>query len=108
MSDQQLMQLAKCMGKEWKCIAIASLGLTKQDVDEIEMSAKGSLNMMNFHMLDLWRSRQSKGEAGVMQLYEVLRQEEVPREVIDRLEGECVRDSRLILASHRYNSAYNM
>lgn len=93
MSDKQLMQVAKCMGKEWKCVAIASLGLTKQDVDEIEMSAKGSLIMMNFQMLDLWRSRQSKGEAGVMQLYEVLEHEDVPREVIDRLQSECVQDT---------------
>lgn len=92
MSDQQLMQLAKVMGKEWKCVAIASLGLTKQEVDEIEMKAKESLIMMNFHMLDHWKSRQLKGEAGVMQLYKVLSQEDVPREVIDRLEGGCVQD----------------
>lgn len=93
LSDKQLMQLAKFMGKEWKCVAIAALGLSRQDVDEIEMTAKGSLIMMNFLMLDHWRGRQSKGEAGVMQLYEVLRQEDVPREVMDRLEGECGQDS---------------
>lgn len=90
MSDRQLMQVAKCMGKEWKFVAIASLDLTKQDVDEIEIKAKGSLIMMNFQMLDLWRSRQSKGEAGVMHLHKVLSKEEtdVPREVFNRLEGE--------------------
>lgn len=92
MSDKQLMQVAKCMGKDWKCVAIAYLDLTKQDVDEIETANKGNMNCLNFHILDRWRSRQSKGEAGVMQLYEALNQEDVPREVIDRLEGECVHD----------------
>ncbi|XP_060761828.1 NACHT, LRR and PYD domains-containing protein 1 isoform X2 [Neoarius graeffei] len=86
LSDKQLMQVAKCMGKDWKCVAIAYLDLTKQDVDEIETANKGNMNCLNFHILDRWRSRQSKGEAGVMQLYEALNQEDVPREVIDRLE----------------------
>ncbi|KAB5535535.1 hypothetical protein PHYPO_G00118810 [Pangasianodon hypophthalmus] len=93
MSDKQLMQVAKCMGKEWKCVAIAYLDLTKQDVEEIEMTTKGSPTMMNFHMLDRWRSRQPKGEARVMQLYEALNQEDVPREVIDRLEDMQRSDS---------------
>lgn len=92
MSDKQLMQVAKCMGTGWKCLAIASLDLSKHDVDEIEMKAEGNLVMMNFYMLHCWKSRQSKGEAGAMQLYEALDQEDVPREVIDRLDGECVQD----------------
>lgn len=86
------MQVAKFMGKEWKYVAIAYLDLTKQDVEEIEMTTKGGPIMIKFHMLDRWRSRQAKGEAGVMQLYEALNQEDVPREIIDRLEGECVHD----------------
>ncbi|KAF5892002.1 NACHT, LRR and PYD domains-containing protein 1-like isoform X3, partial [Clarias magur] len=85
MSDKQLMQLAKCMGKEWKFVAIAYLDLTKQDLDEIEMAKEGSV-VMNFNMLDRWRSRQPKGEAGLTQLYEALNQEDVPREVINKLE----------------------
>ncbi|XP_053507435.1 NACHT, LRR and PYD domains-containing protein 1a allele 5 [Ictalurus furcatus] len=93
MSDKQLMQVAKCMGKEWKCVAIAYLDLTKQDVEDIEIATKGGQVMMNFHMLDRWRSRQSKGEAGVMQLYEALNQEDVPREVIDRLDDMRRSDS---------------
>lgn len=92
MSDKQLMQVAKCIGKEWKCVGISYLELTKQDMEDIEIATKGGQVMMNFHMLDRWRSRQSKGEAGVMQLYEALNQEDVPREVIDRLDGECVHD----------------
>lgn len=92
MSDKQLMQVAKCMGKEWKCVAIAYLDLTKQDVEEIETKAEGNQVMMKFHMLHYWKSRQSKGEAGAIQLYEALNQEDVPREVIDRLDGECAHD----------------
>ncbi|XP_027009094.2 NACHT, LRR and PYD domains-containing protein 1 isoform X1 [Tachysurus fulvidraco] len=86
MSDKQLMQVAKCMGKEWKCVAIAYLDLTKQDVEDIETKAEGNQVMMKFHMLHCWKSRQSKGEAGAMQLYEALNQEDVPREVIDKLD----------------------
>lgn len=89
MSDQELMQLAKCLGKEWKVVAIAYLNLTKQDLEEIEMTNELSV-MMNFNMLYRWRSRQPKGEAGVTQLYEALNQEDVPREVINKLEGQCV------------------
>ncbi|TSP46861.1 NACHT, LRR and PYD domains-containing protein 1b allele 2 [Bagarius yarrelli] len=90
MTDKQLMQVAKCMGKEWKCVAIAYLDLTKQDVEDIEIKAEGNQVMMKFHMLDCWKSRQSKGEAGAMQLYEALNQEDVPRDVIDKLDGECL------------------
>ncbi|XP_053343124.1 uncharacterized protein LOC128513398 [Clarias gariepinus] len=92
MSDQELMQLAKCLGKEWKVVAIAYLNLTKQDLEEIEMTNELSV-MMNFNMLYRWRSRQPKGEAGVTQLYEALNQEDVPREVINKLEDMQRSDS---------------
>ncbi|KAI5626403.1 hypothetical protein C0J50_14054 [Silurus asotus] len=86
MSDQQLMQVAKCMGIERNVVAILYLGLTKQDVEEIEMKTKSGQVMVNFNILDRWRSRQSKGKAKVMQLYEALSKEDVPREVIGCLE----------------------
>ncbi|KAI4881450.1 hypothetical protein NFI96_010467 [Prochilodus magdalenae] len=89
MTDQQLMLVAKCMGKEWKSVAIGYLDLTKHDLDESEAKEQ-DLTMMKFHVLDLWRRRQPKGEAGVIHLHKKLSHEDVPNEVTNLLQGEYV------------------
>lgn len=89
LTEKQLMPLAKCMGKEWKQVAISYLDLIKSEVDEIEASEE-DLVMKKFQMLDRWRRRQSKGEAGAVQLLERLNQDDVPNEVITKLQGKSL------------------
>ncbi|KAL6467665.1 hypothetical protein MHYP_G00233420 [Metynnis hypsauchen] len=86
MTDQQLMLVAKCMGKEWKAVAISYLDLTKLDLEDLLESKEQDLTMMKFNMLDLWRRRQPKGEAGVSYLLKKLCQDDVPNEVIHLLQ----------------------
>ncbi|XP_026883215.2 uncharacterized protein si:dkeyp-97b10.3 isoform X2 [Electrophorus electricus] len=86
LSDKQLMQVAKVLGKEWKSMAICYLDLTNQDLEEIEASEE-DLHMRKFRTLDRWRRRQAKGDAGVEQLHNKLDHEDVPNEVVDVLKG---------------------
>ncbi|XP_057207517.1 NACHT, LRR and PYD domains-containing protein 1b allele 5 isoform X1 [Triplophysa rosa] len=83
LTDQQLMQVAKRMGKEWKIVAICYLGLSKQDLEEIESAKDEDVVMLKFNMLDRWRRRQPKGEAGIQELHKCLKDnDDVPNEVI--------------------------
>lgn len=89
LTDQQLMQVAKRMGKEWKIVAICYLGLSKQDLEEIESAKDEDVIMLKFNMLDRWRRRQPKGEAGIQELNKCLKDnDDVPNEVIAVLAGE--------------------
>lgn len=91
LTDQQLMQVAKRMGKEWKIVAICYLGLSKQDLEEME-SAEEDVTMLKFTMLERWRRRQPKGNAGVQELHQSLKDnDDVPNEVIAVL-AEMLRD----------------
>ncbi|XP_066513271.1 NACHT, LRR and PYD domains-containing protein 1b allele 2-like isoform X1 [Hoplias malabaricus] len=85
MTDQQLMLVAKRMGKEWKSVVICYLDLTKDDLDRTEAKEQ-DLTMTKFHVLDLWRRRQPKGKAGVLDLLEKLKHDDVPNEVINCLQ----------------------
>ncbi|XP_065137768.1 NACHT, LRR and PYD domains-containing protein 1a isoform X1 [Paramisgurnus dabryanus] len=83
LTDQQLMQVAKRMGKEWKIVAISYLGFSKQDLEEIESAKDEDVIMLKFNMLERWRRRQPKGKAGIQELYECLKDnDDVPNEVI--------------------------
>ncbi|XP_048017131.1 uncharacterized protein si:dkeyp-97b10.3 isoform X1 [Megalobrama amblycephala] len=82
LTDQQLMQVAKRMGKEWKIVAICYLGLCKQDLEEME-AAEEDVTMLKFNMLERWRRRQPKGKAGIQELHKCLKDnDDVPNEVI--------------------------
>ncbi|KAI2656617.1 NACHT, LRR and PYD domains-containing protein 1a allele 3 [Labeo rohita] len=82
LTDQQLMLVAKRMGKEWKVVAISCLGLSKQDLEELE-AAEESVTMLKFNMLERWRRRQPKGKAGIQELHKCLKDnDDVPNEVI--------------------------
>ncbi|RXN10877.1 LRR and PYD domains-containing 1b allele 3-like isoform X1 [Labeo rohita] len=92
LTDQQLMLVAKRMGKEWKVVAISCLGLSKQDLEELE-AAEESVTMLKFNMLERWRRRQPKGKAGIQELHKCLKDnDDVPNEVIAVLDGESGRD----------------
>ncbi|XP_023663049.1 uncharacterized protein [Paramormyrops kingsleyae] len=82
-TDQQLMMVAKKMGKEWQQVAILYLGLNLQDLEKLPDE---DLTMRKFKMLDLWR-RKVKGGASASLLHEALNKEDVPNEVRDVLEG---------------------
>ncbi|XP_051521144.1 uncharacterized protein LOC127421944 isoform X2 [Myxocyprinus asiaticus] len=82
LTDQQLMQVAKRMGKEWRIMAISYLSLSKQDLEELE-AAEEDVTMLKFNMLDRWRRRQPKGQAGIHELHTCLKDnDDVPNEVI--------------------------
>ncbi|KAL4647641.1 hypothetical protein GN956_G8063 [Arapaima gigas] len=81
-TDQQLMVVAKEMGKEWKQVAICYLGLSMQDIEEVQDE---DLTVRKFKMLDLWR-RRAKGDANVARLQKLLDQKDVPNGVRDALE----------------------
>ncbi|XP_067306031.1 NACHT, LRR and PYD domains-containing protein 1a isoform X2 [Pseudorasbora parva] len=82
LTDQQLMQVAKRMGKEWKIVAISYLGLSKQDLEEMG-AAEEDVTMLKFNMLERWRRRQPKGKAGIQELHKCLKDnDDVPNEVI--------------------------
>ncbi|XP_016088319.1 uncharacterized protein [Sinocyclocheilus grahami] len=82
LTDQQLMQVAKRMGKEWKVVAISCLGLSKQDLEEMEVAEENG-TMLKFNMLERWRRRQPKGKAGIQDLHKCLKDnDDVPNEVI--------------------------
>ncbi|XP_059370971.1 NACHT, LRR and PYD domains-containing protein 1b allele 3 isoform X1 [Carassius carassius] len=86
LTDQQLMQVAKRMGREWKVVAISCLGLSKQDLEEMEATEE-SVTMLKFNMLERWRRRQPKGRAGIQDLHKCLKDnDDVPNEVIAALD----------------------
>ncbi|XP_028818948.1 uncharacterized protein LOC114769776 isoform X2 [Denticeps clupeoides] len=91
-TNEQLMEVAKCMGKEWKQVAISYLGLDLKELEKIEVGDE-ELTMQKFRMLDLWRQRRSKGDAGVAELYTCLNKDDVPNEVRDALEDMMNGDS---------------
>ncbi|XP_018588177.1 uncharacterized protein LOC108922486 isoform X2 [Scleropages formosus] len=88
-TDQQLMMVAKEMGKEWKQVAICYLSLSMQDIEEVQDE---DLTMRKFKMLDLWR-RRAKGDANVARLQSLLNQKDVPNGVRDVLEDMLANNS---------------
>ena len=55
MSDEQLLKVAKRLGKEWEQAAI-HLDLKTKDLDEI-MGEERHLTMRKYKMLQLWKNR---------------------------------------------------
>ncbi|XP_019340346.1 uncharacterized protein LOC109282535 isoform X2 [Alligator mississippiensis] len=60
-SQSQLMNLARCMGREWRQIGIQFLGLQNHQLDQLQEDHHGNLVMQAFGMLLEWR--QKKGRA---------------------------------------------
>ncbi|XP_074860050.1 uncharacterized protein LOC142018283 [Carettochelys insculpta] len=84
LTDQQLMILARKMGKEWKEIAIECLKLEMKDIDQIQ-AKKEEVNVHKFMMLQKWReSEQNNGTA--QNLYDSLK-DDVSYEVVQILKG---------------------
>ncbi|XP_019358766.1 PREDICTED: uncharacterized protein LOC109287933 [Gavialis gangeticus] len=84
LTDQQLMTIAKKMGKDWKEIAIGCLNLEMKDIDQIQEKEE-EVNIYKFRMLNKWREiEQNNGTA--QNLYDSLR-DHVSYEVQQVLKG---------------------
>ncbi|XP_044290528.1 uncharacterized protein LOC123025651 isoform X2 [Varanus komodoensis] len=84
LTDQQLMMLAKKMGKDWKVIGIQCLKLSIEEIEQIAAKEE-DVNMYKCMMLRKWRdSVQNNGTA--QSLYECLKCE-ASHEVLEILKG---------------------
>lgn len=95
MSDKQLLQVAKRLGKEWKQVAIF-LDLTSRDLDEIQAVEK-DVTMQKLKMLVEWKKRRRVGEATVDHLWKSVKElDDLPNEVHQTLQGNKTTDILLI------------
>lgn len=86
MSDKQLLQVAKRLGKEWKQVAIF-LDLNSRELDEIQAVEK-DVTMQKLKMLVEWKNRRRAGEATAHHLWKSLEElDDLPNEVHQTLQG---------------------
>ncbi|XP_038549585.1 uncharacterized protein si:dkeyp-97b10.3 isoform X1 [Micropterus salmoides] len=80
MSEKQLLQVAKRLGKEWKQVAIY-LDLNSREVDDIQAAEK-DVTMQKLKMLVEWKSRRRPGEATAHHLWKSVEElDDLPNEV---------------------------
>ncbi|CAK6963478.1 uncharacterized protein si:dkeyp-97b10.3 [Scomber scombrus] len=80
MSEKQLLQVAKRLGKEWKQVAIF-LEVSSGKLDEIQAGEK-DVTMQKLKMLLEWKSRRRPGEATAAHLWESVKDlDDLPNEV---------------------------
>ncbi|KAF3692698.1 NACHT, LRR and PYD domains-containing protein 1 [Channa argus] len=85
MSEKQLLQLAKQLGKEWKQVAIY-LELKSKELDDIQATEK-DVTMQKLKMLVEWKKRRGPGEATASDLLESLTDlDDLPNEVRQTLQ----------------------
>ncbi|XP_055003965.1 uncharacterized protein si:dkeyp-97b10.3 isoform X2 [Boleophthalmus pectinirostris] len=86
MSERQLLQVAKQLGKEWKQVAIY-LDLSSRDLDDIQTVEK-DVTMQKLKMLVEWKSRRGPGQATPSHLWRSIKDlDDLPIEFILTLEG---------------------
>lgn len=86
LSDKQLLQLAKRLGKEWKQVAIY-LDLDSKDLDTIQAAEK-DVTMQKLQMLVKWKGRQLPGKATAFYLWQSVKElDDLPNEVHQTLKG---------------------
>lgn len=80
LSEKQLLQVAKRLGKEWKQVAIF-LDLTSRELDDIQAAEK-DVTMQKLKMLVEWKSRRRPGETTASHLWNSLKDlDELPNDV---------------------------
>lgn len=85
MSEKQLLQVAKRLGKEWKQVAIF-LDVTSKELDNIQ-TAETDVTMQKLKMLLMWKNRNS-GEATARNLLESVKElDDLSNEVHQTLQG---------------------
>lgn len=86
LSEKQLLQVAKQLGKVWKQVAIY-LDLDSKDLEDIQAAEK-DVTMQKLQMLVKWKGRQPPGKATASELWQSLKElDELPNEVHKLLEG---------------------
>lgn len=86
MSEKQLLQVAKRLGKEWKQVAIF-LDLDSKDLYDIQ-AAENDVTMQKLKMLVEWKSRRRPGEATAHHLWNSVKDlDDLPNEVHQTLRG---------------------
>lgn len=86
MSEKQLLQVAKRLGKEWKQVAIY-LELNSRELDEIQEAEK-DVTMQRFRILEKWKERRGPGKATAYHLLTSLEElDDLPNEVHQTLQG---------------------
>ena len=86
MSEKQLLQVAKRLGKEWKQVAIY-LDLNSRELDDIQAAEK-DVTIQKLKMLVEWKSRRGAGEATAHHLLKSLVDlDDLPNEVRQTLKG---------------------
>ncbi|XP_009693398.1 PREDICTED: caspase recruitment domain-containing protein 8, partial [Cariama cristata] len=84
LTDQQLMEIAKLFGRQWREIAIECLQMEMKDIEQIQATER-EVNIQKFLVLSKWRDReQSNGTAEA--LYHRLR-EKASCEILQALQG---------------------
>ncbi|XP_029301503.1 uncharacterized protein LOC115017323 [Cottoperca gobio] len=84
MSEKQLLQVAKQLGKEWKQVAIY-LDMNSRELDDIQATEK-DVTMQKLKMLVEWKSRRRPGEATAYHLEKSLEElDDLPNEVHQKL-----------------------
>ncbi|XP_062417164.1 uncharacterized protein si:dkeyp-97b10.3 isoform X2 [Pungitius pungitius] len=68
MTEKQLLQLAKQLGKEWKQVGIF-IDLTSKEVDDIK-EAEPDVTMQKHKMLVTWKNRRQPGKATAYDLFQ--------------------------------------
>ncbi|XP_069087038.1 uncharacterized protein [Pleurodeles waltl] len=79
-TDQQLMRLARCLGKSWKQIGIEVLGIENIKLEQIEEDNQNNLVMKAFYMLKAWKNKE-KTKATPDHLCQLLSSDGVPLEL---------------------------
>lgn len=86
MSEKQLLQVAKRLGKEWKQVAIY-LDLNSRELDDIQAAEK-DVTMQKFRILEKWKERRGPGKAKACHLFRSLKElDDLPIEVLQTLQG---------------------
>ena len=86
-TDKQLLQVARRLGKEWRQVGIF-LGLRSRHLDELQAGEK-DVTMQKFKMLEEWRRQQGQqGHASLQKLKSSLEElDDLPPEVLLILQG---------------------
>ncbi|XP_051253814.1 uncharacterized protein si:dkeyp-97b10.3 isoform X2 [Dicentrarchus labrax] len=85
MSEKQLLQVAKRLGKEWKQVAIF-LDLNSRELDDIQAAEK-DVTMQKLKMLVEWKRRRQPGEATAYHLWKSVEElDDLPNEVHQTLQ----------------------
>uniref|UniRef100_A0A8C3RBL7 Death domain-containing protein n=2 Tax=Cyanoderma ruficeps TaxID=181631 RepID=A0A8C3RBL7_9PASS len=84
LTEKDLMQVAKRLGKEWQEVGILHLGLEWSRLEQIQEENPGNAVLWNFEMLREWWRRE-KHAAAVSQLRSCLKHAQVDPEILDFL-----------------------